>query len=135
LIYSIAAASIIAKVTRDSIMNQFHDLYPEYNFQQHKGYPTLAHRTLLHSAGPSPIHRLTYAPVKAVALTKHKYNIVIPSDLFEDKKKKKGKKGSEIDQPPLADEGGEVDEIVAHKEMRESGGDERGRGSKRKRVK
>lgn len=71
-------------------MSEYHKLYPEYNFQQHKGYPTFAHRTILTTAGPSPIHRLTYAPVKAVVSVKNKYNIHIPDDLFT--KEKKGKK-------------------------------------------
>jgi hypothetical protein len=69
-------------------MNQYHELYPEYNFQQHKGYPTFAHRTVLTTAGPSPIHRLTYAPVKAVISVKNKYELCIPSDLFKEKTKK-----------------------------------------------
>ena len=71
-------------------MNQYHELYPEYNFQQHKGYPTFAHRTILTSAGPSPIHRLTYAPVKAVISVKNKYDVHIPKQLFD--KEKTGKK-------------------------------------------
>lgn len=64
LIYSIAAASIIAKVTRDRIMRQQHDLYPEYAFSLHKGYPTLQHRQALMLHGPCAIHRKTYSPVK-----------------------------------------------------------------------
>ena len=63
--YSIAAASVIAKVTRDRIMMQLHLSYPLYNFAQHKGYPTLAHRNALLRHGPCAIHRLTFGPVKA----------------------------------------------------------------------
>lgn len=63
-IYSIAAASIIAKVTRDRIMAMYHNEYPLYNFIQHQGYPTLYHRNMVALHGPSPIHRLTYGPVK-----------------------------------------------------------------------
>lgn len=63
IVYSIAVASIIAKVTRDRIMMEMHELYPVFNFAQHKGYPTLAHRTALVTHGPCPIHRLTYGPV------------------------------------------------------------------------
>lgn len=60
---SIAAASIIAKVTRDRIMLEMEDCYPGYGFAQHKGYPTSHHLQALRDLGPSPIHRLTYAPV------------------------------------------------------------------------
>jgi ribonuclease HII len=62
-VYSISVASIIAKVTRDRIMLEMDRLYPQFNFAQHKGYPTLAHRTALVRFGPCPIHRLTYGPV------------------------------------------------------------------------
>ena len=64
-VYSIAAASIIAKVTRDRIMMKYHASYPLYNFAQHKGYPTLEHRNALIRHGPCAIHRLTFGPVKA----------------------------------------------------------------------
>lgn len=57
---SIAAASIVAKVTRDRIMEEFHDQYPVYNFYRHKGYPTKEHRQALATHGPCPIHRLTF---------------------------------------------------------------------------
>ena len=63
-IFSIAAASIIAKVTRDRIMLKYDKMYPLYEFGRHKGYPTFAHRSLLHLHGPCPIHRLTFGPVK-----------------------------------------------------------------------
>lgn len=61
---SIAAASIIAKVTRDEIMLSYHDMYPQYGFASHKGYPTKAHKAALKKHGPSPIHRMSFAPVK-----------------------------------------------------------------------
>jgi len=60
---SIAAASIIAKVTRDRIMLDYHKRYPEYGFAQHKGYPTRNHKIALKKHGPSSIHRLTFQPV------------------------------------------------------------------------
>lgn len=63
-IYSIAAASIIAKVTRDRIMVELDAKYPIYFFAQHKGYPTAMHRALLLQHGPCDVHRITYAPVK-----------------------------------------------------------------------
>jgi len=61
---SIAAASIIAKVTRDRIMADFHDRYPEFGFDRHKGYPTKAHKEAIARHGISPIHRLTFKGVK-----------------------------------------------------------------------
>jgi ribonuclease HII len=64
LSYSIAAASIIAKVTRDRLMVQFHAQYPAYGFADHKGYCTPAHVSALKAHGPCPIHRLTFAPVR-----------------------------------------------------------------------
>lgn len=57
---SIAAASIIAKVIRDSIMDDYHNIYPEYNFNKHKGYPTKEHLESLKKFGPCPIHRKTF---------------------------------------------------------------------------
>lgn len=58
--YSIAAASIIAKVTRDRIMRQWHEIYPEYNFIQHKGYGTAAHIAAIKEYGICPLHRLSF---------------------------------------------------------------------------
>jgi ribonuclease HII len=60
---SIAAASIIAKVSRDAIMMYYDGLYPQYGFKQHKGYPTKAHIEALNTYGICPIHRLSYGPV------------------------------------------------------------------------
>lgn len=62
---SIAAASIVAKVTRDRLMAQLHKAYPQYNFLSHKGYGTEEHLVRLAEYGPSPIHRRTFAPVSA----------------------------------------------------------------------
>ncbi len=61
---SIAAASIIAKVTRDRMMINFHNLYPCYNFRKNQGYPTKEHRCALQEFGPCPIHRKTYKGVR-----------------------------------------------------------------------
>lgn len=61
---SIAAASILAKVTRDRIMETFHLYYPEYNFKTNKGYPTREHIENLKIFGPCPIHRRSYRPVR-----------------------------------------------------------------------
>ena len=57
---SIAAASIIAKVTRDRLMVEESKNYPEYQFEKHKGYGTKAHRTVLLQKGPTPIHRKSF---------------------------------------------------------------------------
>jgi ribonuclease HII len=62
---SVAAASIIAKVTRDRIMMKLHEQYPVYGFDAHKGYGTLAHREALKRYGPCPVHRMTFKGVKA----------------------------------------------------------------------
>ena len=62
---SIAAASIIAKVTRDRIMEEYDSLYPEYGFRQHKGYGTATHLKAIQTFGPCAIHRHSFAPVKS----------------------------------------------------------------------
>lgn len=61
---SIAAASILAKVTRDSMMDSLHKLYPQYGFDRHKGYGTPDHLKALSTYGPCPIHRAGYRPVQ-----------------------------------------------------------------------
>lgn len=66
--YSIAAASIVAKVTRDRLMREADVLYPGYFFAQHKGYPTPTHLTQLQALGPCPIHRRSFAPVHQAAV-------------------------------------------------------------------
>jgi ribonuclease HII len=60
---SIAAASVIAKVTRDRIMDRYEELHPEFSFSVHKGYPTPAHRRELTLHGPCEIHRRSFKPV------------------------------------------------------------------------
>jgi len=62
--YSIGAASILAKVTRDRLMRQYDALYPWYGLGTHKGYPTAAHMKMVSEHGASPIHRRTFAPLK-----------------------------------------------------------------------
>ncbi|HMS85879.1 MAG TPA: ribonuclease HII [Nitrospira sp.] len=61
---SIAAASIVAKVTRDWIMARYHDMFPEYGFLSHKGYGTAEHLERLAHHGPCSIHRRSFAPVR-----------------------------------------------------------------------
>jgi len=57
---SIAAASILAKVTRDRIMDMYDQVFPQYGFKQHKGYPTRLHRSLINKFGPTVIHRKSF---------------------------------------------------------------------------
>jgi ribonuclease HII len=64
---AIKAASIIAKVARDNEMKRLDRIYPEYGLAQHKGYPTRVHLESLKRHGLSPIHRLSFAPCRAVA--------------------------------------------------------------------
>ncbi|MBV9998114.1 MAG: ribonuclease HII [Verrucomicrobia bacterium] len=62
---SIAAASVIAKVTRDRLMEGWHRRFPHYGFDRHRGYPTKEHLQRLRTYGPCPIHRRSFAPVGA----------------------------------------------------------------------
>ncbi|MBI5814871.1 MAG: ribonuclease HII [Nitrospinae bacterium] len=61
---SIAAASVIAKVTRDKVMGEYAAMYPEYGFEKHKGYGVAEHLDAIKKYGPSPIHRRTFRGVK-----------------------------------------------------------------------
>jgi ribonuclease HII len=61
---AIAAASILAKVERDGLMQELHRLYPEYGFDRHKGYPTKDHRQALLQHGATAVHRTTFRPVR-----------------------------------------------------------------------
>lgn len=61
---SIAAASIVAKVVRDELMDKYHLRFPHYNFKHNKGYATLEHRMAIRTHGPCAIHRLTFSCVK-----------------------------------------------------------------------
>ncbi len=67
----ISAASILAKVARDRRMLELDREYPQYGFARHKGYPTKIHRQALLEFGPCPVHRNSYAPVRA-ALLRHR---------------------------------------------------------------
>ena len=64
---AIAAASIVAKTYRDAWMCYLDEIYPAYHFRKHKGYATAAHLEAIRAAGPSPVHRKTFAPVRASA--------------------------------------------------------------------
>ena len=67
---AIAAASVVAKVTRDRMMVELHAKYPEYGFAQHKGYPTGAHFAALRRLGPCADHRTSFEPVKSMVAAK-----------------------------------------------------------------
>lgn len=62
----IAAASILAKVARDELMYEMHEIYPEYSFDQHKGYGTRLHLETIRRFGPCPIHRQSFSPIKDI---------------------------------------------------------------------
>lgn len=68
LCFSIAAASVIAKVTRDRLMVRLAETYPGYGFEIHKGYPTAAHLAALKRLGPCPQHRRSFGPVAQMEL-------------------------------------------------------------------
>jgi len=63
---SIAAASVIAKVWRDNLMVELAKEFPNYDFEQHKGYGTAKHQAALKAYGPSPLHRMSFAPVRSL---------------------------------------------------------------------
>jgi ribonuclease HII len=67
---SIAAASIIAKVTRDRIMQEYDLTFPAYGFATHKGYGTAVHAAALATHGPCPIHRVSFSPIRSMAYSK-----------------------------------------------------------------
>lgn len=69
--FSIAAASIVAKVTRDAIMNQYDKKYPLYGFSKHKGYGTKFHLEAMKRYGPCSIHRKSFAPLKTYDICKN----------------------------------------------------------------
>merc|ERR1719354_169412 len=86
-VHAIAAASIIAKVTRDRLMNEYDKVYPQYKFLSHKGYPTPEHKALIKKHGPCEIHRRSFNPVKTMLGWSR------PDDKKKGKQKKlKGKK-------------------------------------------
>ena len=62
--YSIAAASVLAKVTRDRMMREFHGQFPDYGFAEHKGYGTPQHLAAIAKFGACPIHRRSFAPIR-----------------------------------------------------------------------
>jgi ribonuclease HII len=73
---SIAAASVIAKVTRDRMMIEYSEQFPAYNFARHKGYPSPEHLRALEAHGPCAIHRRSYGPVRAVEQRRERHSRV-----------------------------------------------------------
>jgi len=67
LCLSVAAASIVAKVSRDRLMLTLEEEYPGYGFARHKGYGTAAHRSALARLGPSSVHRMSWAPLRSLS--------------------------------------------------------------------
>ena len=76
---SVAAASVIAKVTRDRMMRDFCAQFPQYSFSQHKGYGTELHLLKLHEFGPCPIHRRSFEPVAQPLLALEELAKISPS--------------------------------------------------------
>ncbi|MDQ1284312.1 MAG: ribonuclease [Patescibacteria group bacterium] len=72
IVKSISAASIVAKVTRDRIMREFHEKYPEYCFDKHKGYGTAAHMAKIREFGSCEIHRKSFEPIRSLIKSKCK---------------------------------------------------------------
>lgn len=66
LVYSIAAASIVAKVARDHMMQKYHEQFPQYAFVTNNGYGTAEHQRALHTYGVSPIHRRSFQPIRVM---------------------------------------------------------------------
>ena len=81
---SIAAASVLAKVTRDNLMLEVHKKYPEYGFDKHKGYGTKLHTQMIKEKGPCPIHRMSFNPLRTWYQTGQ-------MSLFPDFERNKGK--------------------------------------------
>ena len=72
---SIAAASVLAKVTRDRVMNEYHQRFPQYQFHIHKGYPTPQHLQLLAEHGPCQGHRKSFRPVQTCQTIANSYTL------------------------------------------------------------
>lgn len=66
---AISAASIIAKITRDTMMKKYAKTYPHYGFELHKGYGTALHQAMLRTHGPCPLHRKSYKPIASLLLS------------------------------------------------------------------
>jgi len=76
--YTVAAASVLAKVTRDRLMREYHTQFPEYGFDSHKGYSTAQHLAAIEKFGACAIHRRSFAPFKPVPPPEPELNLSIP---------------------------------------------------------
>lgn len=79
---SIAAASIVAKVTRDRLMMKYHEEFPQYNFLKNQGYPTREHRLAIAKYGPCPLHRKTFKGVSEYLDTSGKNSVGLQQALW-----------------------------------------------------
>jgi ribonuclease HII len=70
---SVAAASVVAKVTRDRMMDRYHRRYPQYGFDHHRGYGTASHRAAIAEFGPSPIHRMSFKGMDLYMTDRERY--------------------------------------------------------------
>ena len=77
---SVAAASVIAKVTRDRIMDRYHRRFPQYGFDHHRGYGTASHRAAIARYGPSPIHRMSFKGMALYAEDRETYERLYARD-------------------------------------------------------
>ena len=77
---SVAAASVVAKVSRDRMMRDLHERYPQYGFDRHKGYDTDDHVRALAEHGPSPVHRYSFVNVNRVAASLDAGTLLDPLD-------------------------------------------------------
>ena len=75
--YSIAAASVLAKVTRDRMMREFETLYPGYGFADHKGYATPQHYAAINERGPCAIHRRSFSPFRPVETEPELFDLAV----------------------------------------------------------
>jgi ribonuclease HII len=80
--YSIAAASVLAKVKRDRMMREFDSLYPGYGFADHKGYPTPQHYAAIRERGPCAIHRRSFAPFRPVEMEMQFDTVPVPANVL-----------------------------------------------------
>ena len=106
LVPLISAASIVAKVTRDRLMADLAGRYPEYGFERHKGYGTADHQAALRRHGPCPVHRTTFAPVRAALHERHRRaQLGLPGIAPQDEAAPAESKG-ERPKPKVSGEGG-----------------------------
>ncbi len=80
--YSIAAASVLAKITRDRMMREFDEVYPGYGFAEHKGYGTPQHYAAINELGPCPIHRRSFSPFRTIGRELELFDRPAASSLF-----------------------------------------------------